>query len=166
MFCVNSVCVSKDLLWWRWCLELSNSDQLHSLSMLSRIHRYTILDKPHELAKYNRNITSLSWSIPRESKSHVSSRKLRNLKHQASVLPKREQNHNVNHIIRTMSLDRESNDFDRPRRYENEDTTPTSDRELKGWYSYGLAAEVFAVCGVGAFTIIQSAIFMAIDDGV
>ena len=65
-----------------------------------------------------------------------------------------------------MSLDRESNDFDRPRRYENEDTTPTSDRELKGWYSYGLAAEVFAVCGVGASTVIQSAIFVAIDFGI
>lgn len=36
-------------------------------------------------------------------------------------------------------------------RYLGEDTTPTSPRELAGWYSYGLAAEVFAVCGVGSF---------------
>lgn len=34
-------------------------------------------------------------------------------------------------------------------RYENEDTRPTSKRELMGWYCYGIAAEVFAVCGVG-----------------
>lgn len=39
----------------------------------------------------------------------------------------------------------------RPRAYDDEDTSPTTDRELKGWYSYGLAAEVYAVCGVGSF---------------
>ncbi|KAH0071004.1 MFS general substrate transporter, partial [Aureobasidium melanogenum] len=50
-----------------------------------------------------------------------------------------------------MERDSESNEYGRPRRYENEDTTPTSDRELKGWYSYGLAAEIFAVAGVGSF---------------
>ncbi|KAH7312965.1 autophagy-related protein 22-like protein [Rhexocercosporidium sp. MPI-PUGE-AT-0058] len=36
-------------------------------------------------------------------------------------------------------------------RYEGEDVSPTTSRELKGFYSYGLAAEVFAVCGVGSF---------------
>lgn len=54
-----------------------------------------------------------------------------------------------------MERDSESNEYARPRRYENEDTTPTSDRELKGWYSYGLAAEIFAVAGVGNCTHIQ-----------
>ncbi|KAJ5217968.1 Major facilitator superfamily domain general substrate transporter [Penicillium cinerascens] len=39
----------------------------------------------------------------------------------------------------------------RPSRYAGEDTTPTSRREILGWYSYGIAAEVFAVCGVGSF---------------
>lgn len=34
-------------------------------------------------------------------------------------------------------------------RYANEDTSPTTERELRGWYSYGIAAEVFAVAGVG-----------------
>jgi len=34
-------------------------------------------------------------------------------------------------------------------RFEGEDISPTTDRELKGWYSTGLAAEIFAVCGVG-----------------
>jgi UMF1 family MFS transporter len=48
-----------------------------------------------------------------------------------------------------MDRDSESNDDRRPRRYEDEDTAPTTDRELKGWYSYGLAAEIFAVCSVG-----------------
>jgi len=39
----------------------------------------------------------------------------------------------------------------RAKRYEAEDTTPTTEKELRGWYSYGIAAEVFAVCGVGSF---------------
>ena len=34
-------------------------------------------------------------------------------------------------------------------RYDNEDTSPTTERELRGWYAYGIAAEVFAVAGVG-----------------
>ncbi|KAF2686836.1 autophagy-related protein-like protein 22 [Lentithecium fluviatile CBS 122367] len=33
-------------------------------------------------------------------------------------------------------------------RYENEDTSPTTKRELRGWYSYAIAAEVFAVVGL------------------
>ena len=41
--------------------------------------------------------------------------------------------------------------------YEGEDTRPTSDRELWGWYSYGLAAEVFTVCGVGKISSISQA---------
>ncbi|PYH37130.1 MFS transporter [Aspergillus neoniger CBS 115656] len=36
-------------------------------------------------------------------------------------------------------------------RYPGEDTTPTSLQEIWGWYAYGIAAEVFAVCGVGSF---------------
>ncbi|KAA8648305.1 hypothetical protein EYZ11_001959 [Aspergillus tanneri] len=39
----------------------------------------------------------------------------------------------------------------RPPRYPGEDTTPTSRQEIWGWYAYGIAAEVFAVCGVGSF---------------
>ncbi|RQM07838.1 hypothetical protein DH86_00000718, partial [Scytalidium sp. 3C] len=42
----------------------------------------------------------------------------------------------------------------RPRRaprYEGEDTSVTSNRELWGWYAYSIAGEVFAVCGVGSF---------------
>lgn len=33
--------------------------------------------------------------------------------------------------------------------YEDEDTRPTSRKELWGWYSYGWAAEVFAICAMG-----------------
>jgi UMF1 family MFS transporter len=36
-----------------------------------------------------------------------------------------------------------------PLRYEHEDASPTTKRELRGWYSYAIAAEVFAVVGVG-----------------
>lgn len=32
-----------------------------------------------------------------------------------------------------------------------EDKSPTTEREIRGFYSYGIAAEVFAVVGVGAF---------------
>lgn len=35
--------------------------------------------------------------------------------------------------------------------YPGEDTRSTSTKELSGWYSYGWAAEVFVVCGVGSF---------------
>jgi hypothetical protein len=43
----------------------------------------------------------------------------------------------------------ESMDGRRRPRYVGEDTRLTSEKELKGWYSYGLAAEVFAICGTG-----------------
>ncbi|KAI9788583.1 MAG: Autophagy protein 22 [Peltula sp. TS41687] len=36
-------------------------------------------------------------------------------------------------------------------RYPGEDTRPTSQKELAGWYSYGWAAEVFVICGIGSF---------------
>ncbi|KAL4757358.1 MFS transporter [Aspergillus foveolatus] len=46
----------------------------------------------------------------------------------------------------------EESDFDRQfPRYRGEDTSPTGRREIWGWYAYGIAAEVFAVCGVGSF---------------
>lgn len=35
--------------------------------------------------------------------------------------------------------------------FEGEDVRPSSRRELLGWYAYGFAAEVFVVCGLGAF---------------
>jgi hypothetical protein len=38
-------------------------------------------------------------------------------------------------------------------KYEGEDSRLTSRKELAGWYSYGWAAEVFAICAMGmAFT--------------
>lgn len=36
-------------------------------------------------------------------------------------------------------------------RYEDEDISPTTMRELQGWYCYSMAAEVFAVTGSGSF---------------
>ena len=39
-----------------------------------------------------------------------------------------------------------------PPRYPGEDRRTTSRKELAGWYSYGWAAEVFVVCGVGEQT--------------
>ena len=38
-----------------------------------------------------------------------------------------------------------------PPQYPGEDTRPTSQKEISGWYSYGFAAEVFVICGVGSF---------------
>ena len=38
-----------------------------------------------------------------------------------------------------------------PRRYEDEDVSPTTGKELRAWYFYGIAAEAFAVCGPGSF---------------
>jgi hypothetical protein len=40
-------------------------------------------------------------------------------------------------------------DFQRSSRFEGEDETATSAKELWGWYSYSIGAEVFAVTGVG-----------------
>lgn len=48
-----------------------------------------------------------------------------------------------------MAIDSESPSGHRAPRYSGEDTTPTTQREIRGWYAYGIAAEVFAVCGVG-----------------
>ena len=39
----------------------------------------------------------------------------------------------------------------RPPAYPGEDTRPTSRKELLGFYTYSFAAEVFVVCGLGAF---------------
>ena len=39
-------------------------------------------------------------------------------------------------------------------RFADEDTRPTSQKELWGWYSYGWAAEVFAICAMGRSSII------------
>lgn len=36
-------------------------------------------------------------------------------------------------------------------RYIDEDTSPTTAQELRGWYSYAIAAEVFAISGTGSF---------------
>lgn len=36
-------------------------------------------------------------------------------------------------------------------RHPGDDTSPTTHREILGWYCYGIAAEVFAICGVGSF---------------
>jgi UMF1 family MFS transporter len=38
---------------------------------------------------------------------------------------------------------------DDPSQYAGEDTRLTSKKELKGWYAYGFAAEVFVICGMG-----------------
>jgi len=35
--------------------------------------------------------------------------------------------------------------------YDGEDTRPTSEKELRGFYTYGWASEVFVVCGMGSF---------------
>ncbi|EMC99963.1 hypothetical protein BAUCODRAFT_64064 [Baudoinia panamericana UAMH 10762] len=38
-----------------------------------------------------------------------------------------------------------------PAKYPGEDTRPTSRKELLGFYTYSFAAEVFPICGLGAF---------------
>jgi UMF1 family MFS transporter len=41
-------------------------------------------------------------------------------------------------------------------RYEGEDTSLTTPRELKGWLAYPIAAEVFAVVAVGRFALFKA----------
>lgn len=38
-----------------------------------------------------------------------------------------------------------------PQAHEDEDTRPTSQKELAGWYAYGWAAEVFAICALASW---------------
>lgn len=38
-----------------------------------------------------------------------------------------------------------------PQPHDDEDIRDTSEKELAGWYSYGWAAEVFAICAMGSF---------------
>ncbi|KIW73091.1 hypothetical protein, variant [Phialophora macrospora] len=45
----------------------------------------------------------------------------------------------------------DSEDREGEMRYAEEDTRPTSQKELWGWYSYGWAAEVFVICAMGSF---------------
>lgn len=40
-----------------------------------------------------------------------------------------------------------------PPEYFGDDTRLTSRKELSGWYSYGWAAEVFVICGIGGRTL-------------
>lgn len=42
-------------------------------------------------------------------------------------------------------------DSSRRLRFPGDDQSPTTNKELRGWYFYGIAAEVFAVCGPGSF---------------
>jgi UMF1 family MFS transporter len=51
-----------------------------------------------------------------------------------------------------MSFDGDNGERDRIHkhiRYEGEDRSSTTKRELTGWYAYPIAAEVFAVVAVG-----------------
>lgn len=48
-------------------------------------------------------------------------------------------------------LDQELGTGTKQIRYKGEDVSPTSTRELNGWYAYPVAAEVFAVVAVGAY---------------
>lgn len=44
-----------------------------------------------------------------------------------------------------------------PPQYPEDDTRPTSKKELAGWYSYGWAAEVFTVCAMGMCRLHENA---------
>lgn len=50
-----------------------------------------------------------------------------------------------------ISLEDSAAELRNPLAYAGEDTRPTSRKELLGFYTYSFAAEVFVVCGLGAF---------------
>lgn len=55
-----------------------------------------------------------------------------------------------------MSFDGDGEDGElaqRKIRYDGEDISPTTTRELNGWYAYPIAAEVFAVVAVGTYRL-------------
>jgi UMF1 family MFS transporter len=43
----------------------------------------------------------------------------------------------------------------RESRYVAADLSPTSTKDLRGFYGYGMAAEIFAVCGVGKYRVLS-----------
>jgi len=47
--------------------------------------------------------------------------------------------------------DEDTESIKRQVRYDGEDISPTTTRELNGWYAYPIAAEVFAVVAVGTY---------------
>ena len=53
--------------------------------------------------------------------------------------------HNSDYLYDYDDTDRES-DLP-PARYPGDDTRPTSQKELAGWYAYAFAAEVYVICG-------------------
>ena len=55
------------------------------------------------------------------------------------------------HGRRSTRDDDSTSDDEREPAYPDEDTSPTSRRELLGFYAYSWAAEVFVICGLGAF---------------
>jgi UMF1 family MFS transporter len=54
-----------------------------------------------------------------------------------------------------MSLEDDDDDtpVSRQPRYEGEDISATTPRELRGWYAYPIAAEVYAVVAVGTYSL-------------
>jgi hypothetical protein len=68
--------------------------------------------------------------------------------------------YNTQSITSSFFMSREDGAARAPR-FEGEDVSPTTERELRGWYSTGLAAEIFAVCGVGMDHIMK--IFWTFD---
>ena len=38
-----------------------------------------------------------------------------------------------------------------PLSYAEQDTSPTTNEELRGWFAYGMGAETFAIVGLGSF---------------
>ncbi|KAB5579882.1 autophagy protein Atg22 [Coniochaeta sp. 2T2.1] len=68
--------------------------------------------------------------------------------HSSSFEADDERSSNDDDIMTETSLDE---DRRAPPRYPGEDTRPTSDKEIKGWYAYAFAAEVYVICGIGSF---------------
>ncbi|KAB5551408.1 autophagy-like protein 22 [Coniochaeta sp. 2T2.1] len=64
--------------------------------------------------------------------------------HSSSFEADDERSSNDDDIMTETSLDEDGR---APPRYLGEDTRPTSDKEIKGWYAYAFAAEVYVICG-------------------
>lgn len=74
--------------------------------------------------------------------SQVSKKSFRS--HSSSFEADDERSSNDEENMSEMSLDENGR---APPRYPGEDTRPTSDKEIKGWYAYAFAAEVYVICG-------------------
>lgn len=117
---------------------LPRDQQPHALESPSRVHfhhTYVAPSQPSPTANRLQHTNSPYSALGNEADDERSSLSLSTARSSFTSL--------------TRSMSRDEGDPEPS--YPGEDTRPTSKKELLGFYAYSFAAEVFVVCGLGAF---------------